>query len=60
MIVAVIIFWQMRGRSPSLTAEPERPSLGVVYFENNTGDENFDHWRKAFAELLTTDLSQSK
>jgi tetratricopeptide (TPR) repeat protein len=31
-----------------------------MYFENNTGDEGLDHWRKAIAELLITDLSQSK
>jgi len=35
-------------------------SLAVIYFENNTGDDNLDHWRKALSELLTADLSQSK
>ncbi len=37
-----------------------RPSLAVLYFENNSGDENLDNWRSAFSELLTADLSQSK
>jgi len=31
-----------------------------MYFENNTGEPNLDHWRKALSELLTADLSQSK
>jgi tetratricopeptide (TPR) repeat protein len=31
-----------------------------MYFENNTGDENLDHYRKAISDLLITDLSQSK
>ncbi len=31
-----------------------------MYFENNTGDETLDHWRKALSELLVADLSQSK
>jgi TolB-like protein len=31
-----------------------------MYFENNTGDESLDHWRKALSELITADLSQSK
>ncbi|MBM3297820.1 MAG: tetratricopeptide repeat protein, partial [Candidatus Aminicenantes bacterium] len=37
-----------------------KPSLAVIYFENNTGDPGLDHWRKALPELLVTDLSQSK
>jgi len=60
LIAATVILWQTLGRSPSLPSKPKRPSIGVVYFENNTGDESLAHWRKAFAELLTTDLSQSK
>ncbi len=60
LIAAVVILWQSQGSSPSPSAMPERPSLGVVYFENNSGDQSLDHWRKGFAELLTSDLSQSK
>ena len=37
-----------------------KPSLVVMYFENNTGDEALDHWRKALSDLLISDLSQSK
>jgi serine/threonine protein kinase/tetratricopeptide (TPR) repeat protein len=60
LIAGIVIFWQIQERSPSPSAMPERPSLGVVYFENNSGDQSLDHWRKGFAELLTSDLSQSK
>jgi tetratricopeptide (TPR) repeat protein len=60
LVAAVIILRLTRWRGPSPTIQSERPSLAVVYFENNTGDENLAHWRKGFAELLTTDLSQSK
>ncbi|MFC2166371.1 protein kinase [Acidobacteriota bacterium] len=38
----------------------DKPSLAVMYFENNTGDEALDHWRKALSDLLISDLSQSK
>jgi serine/threonine protein kinase/Tfp pilus assembly protein PilF len=38
----------------------KKPSLAVLYFENQSGDKNLDNWRQAFSELLTTDLSQSK
>jgi len=37
-----------------------RPSLAVMYFENNTGDVALDHWRKALSDLLISDLSQSR
>jgi len=60
LIAVVLIILLTQGRSPSTAVEEKRPSLAVVYFENNTGDENLAHWSKAFAELLTTDLSQSK
>jgi len=52
---------------PSKPAAPEaaagdaaKPSLAVLYFENNTGDKNLDHWRKALSELFIADISQSK
>ncbi len=60
LIAGIVIYWQLQGSSPSPSAMPDRPSLGVVYFENNSGDKSLDHWRKGFAELLTSDLSQSK
>jgi tetratricopeptide (TPR) repeat protein len=31
-----------------------------MYFENNTGDENLDHWRKMIPGLVIADLTQSK
>jgi serine/threonine protein kinase/Flp pilus assembly protein TadD len=42
------------------SVEPGKPSLAIMYFENNTGDRNLDHWRKALSDLLITDLMQSK
>jgi tetratricopeptide (TPR) repeat protein len=35
-------------------------TVAVMYFENNTGDENLDYWRKALSDLIIADLSQSK
>lgn len=31
-----------------------------MYFENNTGDEELDHWTKGISDLLKTDLAHSK
>jgi serine/threonine protein kinase/predicted Zn-dependent protease len=37
-----------------------KPSLAVLYFENNTGDESLNHWKKGLSFSLISDLSQSK
>ncbi len=37
----------------------ERPSVAVLYFENNTGDASLNWLRSALANMLVTDLSQS-
>jgi tetratricopeptide (TPR) repeat protein/tRNA A-37 threonylcarbamoyl transferase component Bud32 len=59
-IIAVVI-WQLLPQKGAIpTALSDKPSLAIVYFENNTGDESLDHWRKALCELLIADLTQSK
>ena len=39
---------------------PDKPSLAVLYFDDNTGDESLKTWRKGLADLLTCDLLQSR
>jgi len=61
MAIFFIIIWKVIPRKEAVPiAPPGKPSLAVMYFENNTGDESLDHWRKALSDLLITDLSQSK
>jgi tetratricopeptide (TPR) repeat protein len=36
------------------------PSLAILPFVNNTGDEELDFWENAIADLLVSDLSQSR
>jgi len=55
-----IIIWQLLPQKEAVPIPTDKPSLAVMYFENNTGDESLDHWRKALSELLIADLSQSK
>ncbi|MDZ7261840.1 MAG: hypothetical protein ONB05_07020 [candidate division KSB1 bacterium] len=44
-----------------LKFEPEKQrSIAVLYFENKTGDLKLDWLRKGLAEMLITDLSQSR
>jgi serine/threonine protein kinase/Tfp pilus assembly protein PilF/TolA-binding protein len=61
VIIIGLILWQvLPGKKASPIAPSGKPSMAIMYFENNTGDTNLEHWRKALSELLTADLSQSK
>jgi serine/threonine protein kinase/Flp pilus assembly protein TadD len=61
VVAAALVLWLVVLKKPSIAPPPSgKPSLGVMYFENNTGDPGLDHWRKALAELITTDIGQSK
>jgi serine/threonine protein kinase/Flp pilus assembly protein TadD len=61
VVVIGLVLWRILPKSRAVPLTPsEKPSLAILYFENNTGDEKLDQWRKGLAELLITDLSQSK
>ncbi|UCC38958.1 MAG: protein kinase [Candidatus Aminicenantes bacterium] len=60
LAITAIVIWQIIPQKQPIPIAPGKPSLAVMYFENNTGDQNFDHWRKALSDLLVADLSQSK
>jgi tetratricopeptide (TPR) repeat protein/tRNA A-37 threonylcarbamoyl transferase component Bud32 len=55
-----ILVWRLFPKGPAAPPPSDKPSLAIVYFKNNTGDAGLDHWRIALADLLITDLSQSK
>jgi tetratricopeptide (TPR) repeat protein len=55
-----IVIWQALSKNQIISIPEGKPSLAVMYFENNTGDEKLDHYRKALSDLLITDLAQSK
>ncbi len=54
------IIWRFLPKKEIIPAPSSKPSIAIMYFKNNTGDEGLDHWRSALADLLITDLSQSK
>ena len=61
LIVAAVIVWQILPKKEAIPPAPlGKPSLAVMYFKNNTGDEGLDHWRTALSDLLIADLTQSK
>ena len=59
VLMGLILLKSFRGKPLGLGTAGQY-SLAVMYFENGTGQENLDHWRKALSDLLIADLSQSK
>ena len=59
-VIITIIIWQLLPKKEVIPLQPGKPSIAVLYFKNNTGDKNLDHWRSALSDLLITDLTQSK
>jgi serine/threonine protein kinase/Tfp pilus assembly protein PilF len=60
VIIIGLFLWRPWSQGEAPIISTDKPSLAIMYFENNTGDESLDHWRKALSELLITDLMQSK
>ncbi len=61
LVITGVIIWQVLPKKETITVVPsDKPSLAVMYFKNNTGDKNYDHWRSALSDLLISDLAQSK
>lgn len=60
--LALITFvgWRLISQRDVSIFAADKPSLAVLHFENNTGDNNLIHWRKALSDLLISDLSQSR
>ncbi|GAF71446.1 unnamed protein product, partial [marine sediment metagenome] len=60
LAIIAVVLWQPWSKKVPTPLPSDKPSLAVMYFENNTGDESLDHWRKGISEMLITDLTQSK
>jgi serine/threonine protein kinase/tetratricopeptide (TPR) repeat protein len=59
LVIIAILIWQLL-LQPTPPLPTGRPSLAILYFENNSGDESLDNWEVGFSDLLIGDLSQSK
>jgi tetratricopeptide (TPR) repeat protein len=55
-----LVIWRIFPKKEALGPLSDKPSLAIMYFKNNTGDKNLDHWRNALSDLLITSVSQSK
>jgi len=59
VIIVVAVLMLLPGKKAPLVPS-DKPSLAILYFENNPGDSSLDNWRSGLSEMLITDLSQSK
>jgi len=60
IVIAAVVILQRLPPKEALPIPSDKPSVAVMYFKNNTGEENFDHWRSALSDLLIADLAQSR
>jgi serine/threonine protein kinase/Tfp pilus assembly protein PilF len=58
-IITVLLLLFIQGKK-SAPIPTDKPSLAILYFENNSGSEALENWRSGLSEMLITDLSQSK
>jgi serine/threonine protein kinase/Flp pilus assembly protein TadD len=59
VVAAAYWFYATQYQSPVAEATGTRPSVAVMYFENNTGNKDMDWLRTGLTDMLVTDLSQS-
>jgi serine/threonine protein kinase len=61
IVIIGVILWQVLPRDKAFPSFPsDKPSLAVINFMNQTGDDALNHWREALPRWIITDLSQSK
>ena len=59
-IVIIVIVSLILPKRGTVIFPSDKPSLAVLYFKNNTGEEEYNFWRSALSDSIITDLQQSK
>jgi len=60
LAAVAVVLWRVIPKKKGAPPPSDKPSVAVMYFKNNTGDAELDHWRTMLSNLLVTDLTQSK
>jgi len=60
VIAAALTIWKVMPKKKAPPPPSGKPTVAILYFENNTGQESLENWRSGLCDLLITDLSQSK
>jgi len=59
LALIIIVLLLDHTRKPAPTAVAKVP-IGVMFFDNQTGEDKYDYLRKVLADMLITDLGQSR
>jgi serine/threonine protein kinase/Tfp pilus assembly protein PilF len=59
-IFVALVIWSPWSQKRSIPVPQDRPSIAILYFQNNSRDSGYDNWKDMLARLLTTKLIQSK
>ncbi len=57
--ILTVLAWKIISPKEDESSSSGKPSLAILYFRNNTGEESLDYLRSGLCDLLTSDLSQS-
>jgi tetratricopeptide (TPR) repeat protein len=61
LVAAGALFWWLTRRAePATPARSGKPAIAVLYFDNHTGEASLDWMRTGLADMMVTDLSQSR
>ena len=60
LVIIGVIIWRPWSQKETVHVLSDKPSLAVMYFENNTGEEGLEYLRSGLAEWFITDISQSR
>jgi serine/threonine protein kinase/Flp pilus assembly protein TadD len=64
ILIAIAIIgiglWRFLPKHHAVPPPTGKPTLAILYFENNSGDQNLEFWKTGLTELLIAKLSQSK
>jgi len=60
LVAIVIIIWKNLFQENLKISTIAKPYLAIMYFQNKTGDKNFDIWKDSLCRMLITELSQSR
>jgi hypothetical protein len=58
-VVIAIVIWQLFPHREAMTASKIENSIAIISFENETGNDNFDHLQKIIPNLLITNLENT-
>ena len=59
-VALAFVVFRIGRPEPESPLSSTKPTLAILPFTNNTGDESLDFWENALADLLISDLSQSR